>query len=1352
MSKPDQSLRDVFLSQFSTRMRERICEFGKELEALEADIVITMARKASCLVDCLQRLNLTCIGGIVTSERALDMPTDWLSGKRVALVDDALISGSTLYRAQKQVSASGAELISTRVVCVNKRYWNPTVIQPARPYAVLSDPEIGAFCANLVRALSLFPRPYGVDYPIYGNLRVPLSNLNSIGRLSGWSTYDFTDSVQRSYDVLSLVAEPSQAARHALDHRFRCALSHFAPILKVRIYGRVVSANNAPERTVALRVMPVVALDPMHCKDVFLLWTRLVGCRDLYSSQLDAAFGSSVIPRLRFIQYFMACQLAQLWFNGVDQSLAIQLSLEQELSSLLALFPPHVASQLLMLTDSVNASFAGGDLPVSTAAPITNVIPRRIPNHKDPWTAQARLLEPFLWLYDTQEKAARETVLANGRHALDRPEEYSELDRLNRGISLPELRLRAGDVGDGRTSSQAVSAFLDVSIDRGFIVPITVEHDSIVYRAYRHGEDVKDSEQLRRLALVAVKSFADAAAVPSVPRTWTEKLLVLLIKLLIDKKLQDPSDSMLGAYGTIGVRYDLHGPVLKRQSDKLYSIHNQRTFTRLLCDCGYLTELAGGYTVARFPADIPEANSQVLEAAKLGSSLGMLYQPIPNAKVSPALNLDELVYLACCANPQDIAGALAAELDLFQYHWTALQSWQSAPDFEAAAADATLRYIRRSIAFKAINSGKAKWVAYTNSAPALIISRIQSSLASDPSRQLLWRDLWAARTDHEREEIPEALQELVQREGELIMLLGLLFRMLEYLYLSVLPKDPRRRGRSAVRNELDEYCAGVRAQASAGLPMRDKILSCADWLRDPSRDMTPELIRKTQQYVTEELSYCCHVCHSLLAEVDGIAARYGRPPAMERFEQALVYELKSVNAVELTDLVAAADRLIGTLRIAAKRGQGPTSLEPIQVPWASDDATSATRWVFARGPHARRELVRLATLLEENVLARCGGRVALLCDLERFEQPVVVGYGNIVRSGNFWTRASSILTTIQWRPGHLAAFSPHHRYREAQWLSDVAAATRNTWTAEVTRLDWLSAEPVPQVMTRLRIKRTTNRKERSMYDLANVGVVTVIPSEGGAVVKRMRRLDGYVMEFQGRYYHAARLAASCGGTHTLAMTSAVDQGQVQAMPAFYSMIEKFDPQLLVLLGVAGSIRDDVSLGDVVIAQNVISYQKVKEIEDGTHVRRGATFPPKRELVVHVNEFLMSFGTPPSLTRKGSRFPVHFDPIGTGNAVVGNRLSQIRHWLSIFNDKVAAVETEAEGPSELLAQSTLGPLGRRLQGLLVIRGISDHADRFKSKGDDLQPQAALNAFETLIALLRSMPTFDARAQGSLFSEA
>ena len=76
MSNP----RDRFLAQFDPPVQRHIVEFGKRLSHTPADVFVTMARKATCFVECLERLSLTALTAPTTTDRVLDACREWLRG------------------------------------------------------------------------------------------------------------------------------------------------------------------------------------------------------------------------------------------------------------------------------------------------------------------------------------------------------------------------------------------------------------------------------------------------------------------------------------------------------------------------------------------------------------------------------------------------------------------------------------------------------------------------------------------------------------------------------------------------------------------------------------------------------------------------------------------------------------------------------------------------------------------------------------------------------------------------------------------------------------------------------------------------------------------------------------------------------------------------------------------------------------------------------------------------------------------------------------------------------------------------------------------------------------------------
>lgn len=154
-------------------------------------------------------------------------------------------------------------------------------------------------------------------------------------------------------------------------------------------------------------------------------------------------------------------------------------------------------------------------------------------------------------------------------------------------------------------------------------------------------------------------------------------------------------------------------------------------------------------------------------------------------------------------------------------------------------------------------------------------------------------------------------------------------------------------------------------------------------------------------------------------------------------------------------------------------------------------------------------------------------------------------------------------------------------------------------------------------------------------------------------------------------------------------------------------VEYFDAEAVFFVGVAGALKDSVSLGDVVVASKVYGYHGGRESTDGFHARPDSWEPthPMEQLVRSAcrNEpwaFLDGDATPPR---------VHFEPIASGDVLVGSRDSETaRRIRNHYNDAVA-VDMESHGITQAVKM-------HRTVRALSIRGISDPAGPSKAACD------------------------------------
>ncbi|WP_225834701.1 5'-methylthioadenosine/S-adenosylhomocysteine nucleosidase [Streptomyces sp. NK08204] len=167
-----------------------------------------------------------------------------------------------------------------------------------------------------------------------------------------------------------------------------------------------------------------------------------------------------------------------------------------------------------------------------------------------------------------------------------------------------------------------------------------------------------------------------------------------------------------------------------------------------------------------------------------------------------------------------------------------------------------------------------------------------------------------------------------------------------------------------------------------------------------------------------------------------------------------------------------------------------------------------------------------------------------------------------------------------------------------------------------------------------------------------------------------------------------------------------------------SLIGWLRPQAVLFVGVAGSLKDDIGLGDVVVGTKVYAIHGGKATPDGLQVRPEA-WSGANALVQAAR----------SAVRDMPDVRAHFKPIATGDVVLADDESEIARLIRKNYNDTAAFEMEGSGAAH----------AAHLEGrdALVVRGISDHANPDKAKDDagGWQERAAQQAAAVAMAVLR-----------------
>ena len=186
-----------------------------------------------------------------------------------------------------------------------------------------------------------------------------------------------------------------------------------------------------------------------------------------------------------------------------------------------------------------------------------------------------------------------------------------------------------------------------------------------------------------------------------------------------------------------------------------------------------------------------------------------------------------------------------------------------------------------------------------------------------------------------------------------------------------------------------------------------------------------------------------------------------------------------------------------------------------------------------------------------------------------------------------------------------------------------------------------------------------------------------------------------------------------GGVGTVAI-AVTGPGNVGAAVLAERAIAMFAPKALICVGVAGGLRSNIALGDVVVASKVYALHDGRVHDDG-FVARPRAWHASHELeqvakfVARTGTWTDSIASGPGLEPLVLRPAVHFSPVVSGEIVVTGRDELVTGQLRDVFDDAAAVEMESAGIAH--AAHLNGGLP-----VLTVRGISDHADSAKYAND------------------------------------
>lgn len=260
---------------------------------------------------------------------------------------------------------------------------------------------------------------------------------------------------------------------------------------------------------------------------------------------------------------------------------------------------------------------------------------------------------------------------------------------------------------------------------------------------------------------------------------------------------------------------------------------------------------------------------------------------------------------------------------------------------------------------------------------------------------------------------------------------------------------------------------------------------------------------------------------------------------------------------------------------------------------------------------------------------------------------------------------------------------------------------------------------------------TTADVSASAVDFA---IVAALKVEREAVVRRLEDVRCIQSGEEPLAFYVGRLTVPDDPRpYSVVVVQLIDMGISEAGIATTRTIQRWRPEAVLMVGIAGGIEGKADLGDVVVAQFAYYYEPAKLLDDRVE-SRAREFECDRLLYARAQQFeSTNWRTVIGVTRPdGSEShglpSVHFGPIACGEKVIAGAgpLAALRSECP----KMLAVAMEGAGVARAAASDASRPR------YLEIRGISDLA--VSAKNDDWHVYAANAAAAFTVEYIRSRP--------------
>lgn len=1095
--------------------------------------------------------------------------------------------------------------------------------------------------------------------------------------------------------------------------------------------------------------------------------------------------------QLRLLQFYYSNHFAHFWLYRINHLLSNPIKLLFSDRNLSFLFPDKYVSMIEKICCSPIK--IPTEAHISIKQSIRNHSPETIYHAIDPISINARLYEPFINMYHEKELPCRALVLEKGTQVYINTEYQSLRNRLNEGLSFQDLVERLRDCSNDYNISTKVSLFIDHSIDAGIIVPIVQQIGSMVFRAYRHGEDVLFGRREELMYIKMLSLYSQHSGLENgISASIAEKLVVLFSKVGLREKILHPYTS-----NYISEPLDPHGLPLKILRVKAFkkapvallgsALQHQRfksvpyitTERRGLWLINVLIQnrclkVCGNTSNYRIDESLVKDDISLLTEQELtfvqdfAELVGRISNPSEKTGVTFTDN-DWSKVLSTLTLPSTII-SVAAEMELF-YNDIDIANLL---DFSGIEENdlSLINSFTSCVAFQSVQNAAMKVQAYLEKQGNDLVKSVRFESRIE---QRLWLSFFSEELNNDSEKSNEQLSILFCEQKAWICLtqiiintifvgLTIKFEALYNSHANTIYKLESARSNimqaSQLLNELKICHWGLSGDAQKLFSIFDQLNLVSEEEYCTSFDKMCRVINEVEA-ITNNIKE--KVCATLgeRGKINEIllytcALHINLESCSEKRQGEAYSIIEKLYRKELQNIDSTRNYLISKGKLVPPMGIDELPHNNKPQPLSTDCEPGI--WYIGQGYKIDELFCNFAINIFNKLLIS-----GIECRITIFDR---LNYDTCIKSSTskfaeyhcnqfntfmelfkhdvlFPTKSTEPML-IHVCPSHMLDSSKvkdHlHNIASCQMIS--SSEKRDII---ITKTSYCVSNYI--IKPKRRIKMNLNPS-------IDFGVITILTEELDALI-RVFNLQKLSHKYGERIFYSGEVISSeTGVSRKIICTQTLGQGELSVTHAYNDLVSKYHPSVVFLIGIAGGVlncgsimltqensRPEQDLCDVVIAKSVIDYELRKEDSSGTK-HRAQVYNIDARVTTIVNDYLTKIHAEPVSSAVGSKnktINVIFDAIGSGNAVIANELSSITKWLKEVNSKVAAVEMEATGISSSFYESALNHNG--VQGLLVIRGISDLANVEKARCKEFRYPAAQNAAIISKQIMEIFPQFN-----------